>query len=105
LDVNTQGYKSIRSEYNLTADGDIWGNALTWHFAVAETLFHNGNELPSEWKFRDSPMHSEWSPDDYETEIIAELLMHAECEEEDLLTFGHVLFRYLNVLKAAGKDY
>lgn len=103
-DVLTQGYKSLRAEYNLTAD-DRWGDSLSWHFAVAEILFHNGYSLPREWEFHDSPLHHDWSPDDYQTVTINEMLMNDECTYDDVLSFGHVLFRYLTILRDAGKDY
>lgn len=107
-DLTTKGYKAIRFEFATAFDGgDPWGSAMEWFFAVAETLYHNGVELPAEWKFRDSPVHTDadYAVDDYATSIVTDLLDLQEVTTHDLLTFGHVLDRYTNVLKEAGRDY
>jgi hypothetical protein len=108
--LGTPGYKALRYEYNLVFD-DAWGDTIEWWFAIAETLYHRyGNtELPREWKFRDSPIHSdEWPEDDnfdYVIQTIHDLIKNDAVDYDDLLTFGNVLFRYARILEAAGKDY
>lgn len=108
-DLTTKGYKSLRFEFATGFDsGDPWGSAMEWWFATAEVLYHNGIDLPIEWAFSDSPMHTDedYNADvDYATSIVEDLLESGEATSDDLLTFGHVLFRYATVLTTAGRSY
>lgn len=108
--LSTPGYKNLRFEYNMLAEGeDAWGPALSWWFAVAEFLYHHDEgEVPEEWEFRDAPGHySGFNPEDegYEDEVIWRLYDEEEITLDDALTFGQVLTRYLGTLKRAGKSY
>ncbi len=109
--ILTDGYHVIRTEFLAEFDeGDKYGSSVEWQFAIAETLFHHGYELPQEWEFSDSPMHSgddyEWYYDtDYSAMYLTELLECEKITETDLVTFGHVLFRYIGILREAGLDY
>ena len=109
MDVTTKGYKALRFEFATGFDsGDAWGSTLEWWFAAAETLYHHGVKLPDEWQYHDSPVHTDdnyGADDDYATSIVTDLLNSAAVTQDDLLTFGHVLDRYANVLKDEGKDY
>ena len=89
------GYQILMSEFKMGFD-DPWGDTMSWWFATAEVLYHNGVKLPDEWEFSDSPMHPS-SADEWDHEY--------GWNTDDLLRFGKVLTRYATLLKTAGKDY
>jgi hypothetical protein len=107
--VGTEGYKTIRSTFNMYADSlDVWGDAMEWWFSVAEVMYHNDVEIPGDWEFRDSPMHDGDYLDDTGNAVESELYdlyRNGEATEDDFLTFGTVLTRWANLLRAAGKEY
>lgn len=107
MNLTTPGYKELRFTYSLSSDGDAWGDALTFHFAVAEALTHAGDgEVPAEWGFRDSPQHASPLPaDDWPDAELMELTEAGTVTSDDLRAFGHVLHRYLRILRDAGRDY
>jgi hypothetical protein len=105
------GYKALRWQYNLMACGDVWGETLSFHFAVAATLFHyNPDLIPASWEYRHSPM-CDWPGEcgdtegDYLGEMLSDGWDNAEWNGDDLRLFGDVLSRYASVLRLAGKDY
>lgn len=105
--MGTAGYKNLRFEFNTMWDGyDPWGSVLEWLFALAETAYHAGLDIPSEWEFHDSPAHhAEYEPEGYEAERVQEMYECGEVTGDDLITFGQVLNRYADILREAGKDY
>lgn len=108
MTFTSPGYRALKEEWSLT-EGDKWGDTMSWWFAVAETLYHFGYELPREWEFRDSPLHDDDTyldiDDGYEITMLYNMFTNGEVESDDLLLFGHVLFRYANLLRLAGQDY
>jgi len=102
----TPGYKTLRAEYNVSWDGgDPWGSNIEWLFAISEFLTHEGPGTPAGWDFHDSPAHHGWEPDGYQEEMLADMWDEGEFTMDDALTFGHVLNRYDDMLRAAGLNY
>ncbi len=102
----TPGYKALRGEYNVSWDGhDPWGSNIGWLFAISEFLTHEGPGTPPEWDFHDSPVHHGWEPEGYPEEMLADMWDEGEFTIEDALTFGGVLNRYDDMLRAAGLNY
>lgn len=91
-------YDNLKAEFRLTNDGDSWGNAMSWWFAVAGEMYERGLEVPPAWQYRPSPMGA-IDPDQYEAPIVA------EAADDNLCRFGAMLHRYAGMLRAAGKDY
>lgn len=90
----------IQVEYRLTCDGDAWGNAMNWLFAIADEIhFNRSVECPASWQFKPSILGASNDPDDYATGIVR------DAPDHDLITFGQLLNRYLRALRHAGHDY
>jgi hypothetical protein len=87
---------------------DPWGTAISWAFAVAEVLHAHGETVPTEMQFRPSPVivpDPDREPEEYPDAYVWEML-HAEgVTIQDLQFAGRCLARYLDWLRAAGKDY
>ena len=91
---------SLKQEFNLTSDGDAWGNAMLWWFSIADEIHFNREfDVPSEWQFRPSPIGPSNDPDDYITTVVR------EASDAELQSFGALIHRYARALKHAGKDY
>ena len=106
----TSGYKALRAEFGIMWDGeDPWGSALDWWFAIAEFLYHNEPSMvPESWEFQDSPAHVppvNLSEESVTDAMVWEMYDAEEITIEDALTFGVVLGRYLDMLRAAGLNY
>lgn len=128
-DMLTQGYKNLRFEFNTSFDGeDPWGSTIEWLFAVMETLYHAGGDMPAHWEFHDSPMHVDgpedgkltvpayesshsegfpvaWWEDAMADSMIAMMFDHGDITCDDLIAWGNVLNKYAGLLKSYGKDY
>jgi hypothetical protein len=104
--MGTDGYKSLRFEFNTMFD-EPWGDTMEWWFAIAEVLTHwAGEQVPAAWQFRDAPGHHDrWEPDGYVEEVLTEYWDDGSVTTDDLITFGSVLSRYADILRAAGMDY
>lgn len=97
LDGGTRSLSNLKDEFRLTGDGDDWGNAMSWWFAVALEMNDRGMTIPDDWKFRAGAGRSD-----------AETLEGEACqqaEETALEEFGALLDRYVRYLKFKGKDY
>jgi hypothetical protein len=104
--VFTAGYNALRTQFRITYDGDLWGQAMGWLFAIADYLWHTSPEdIPASWQFRHSPVCNGDNPDNYELSTIGYMIVNGEITDEDVLTFGKTLGRYANVLRLAGRDY
>lgn len=80
-------------------DGDEWGWAMSWMFALCDTmLFDRGMEIPFEWEFRPSPI-GKCTDDEWKDEILSDL------SDNQLAYLGNLLHRYTTRLRKAGKDY
>ena len=92
--------------------GDEWGIAMSWGFACAETLTVLGADVPLDYQpspFVKVETPETYSPESYEDQAVWEYLGY-----ETGLTLSRVtevqqackiLDRYLDWLRAAGKDY
>jgi hypothetical protein len=103
--MSTPGYKLLRGEYNIMAgDEDVWGQVMEWWFSIAEILVHwvdETPELPAEWQFHDAAAHGDtWRPDTHVETFLADYWDCGDITTEDLLTFGEVLSRYADLLRA-----
>jgi hypothetical protein len=105
----TKGYQVIENNFDMTDDGDKWANVRSWHYAIAEVMYHNEMDIPASWGFEDSPMHNdvEWtfSPQEYNVEVLRELLEEDEVDETDLRDFGERLHHLTQRMIKAGEDY
>lgn len=103
--VRPAGADYLRADLALTADGDAWGWAMAWHFAIAETLYVYDESIPDDWGFR--PGMGLYGPDSLEDTFEHELTRAAyELYGRDVLAYwGRVLDRYEDWCKLAGVDY
>ena len=92
-------YQDLKGEFALfNCDGDPWGTAMLWWFAVAEELECNRElSCPDHWQFKPSPMDAD--NDSYEASIVNEY------PDDVLFKFGNVLCRYTQFLKYKNMDY
>lgn len=107
--AQSNGYLALRGLYVLGDQGDPWGTCSGFLFALAEVIHHDTDcDVPSEWKFSDSPMHTTaWDREDVdwpESEI-QDMQWYGECSANDMIAFGNVLIRYGHFLKSIGRDY
>lgn len=80
-------------------DGDSWGWAMSWWFAVSDHLhFLSDVPVPAEWEFRPSPLGMS-------TEDLWQLDILSEYSPEEWLAAGRILHRYTALLRRHGKDY
>ncbi len=79
---------------------DPWGTAMSWHFALCDWLhFRTSEDVPCEWQYSPGAASDIDENDEYKHEaFVAE-------EVETLLDFGHLLDRYTDKLRLAGRDY
>ena len=89
--------------------GDEWGTALSWAFGVAETLHTVGAGVPDELGFRPSPYlgmaDPDEEPEEYPDAEVWRLLRDGDVTIADLQFAGRCLARYIDWLRATGKDY
>lgn len=86
---------------------DPWGTSMAWGFAVAEVLYAAGEEVPDELDYQPSPfvvMSSE-RPDEWPDAEVWDLLHNGEITVSELQTAGRCLHRYIELARAAGRDY
>jgi hypothetical protein len=105
--TGTPGYRELRAEYNVMFDGhDPWGSNIGWLFAISEVLTHWAGVTSLPWDFHDSPAHGNWQPEDdgYIAERLCELHDDGYVTDDDLITFGTVLSRYDDILRAAWEE-
>ncbi len=104
----TRGYKELRGLYNMDDnEGDLWGNTKEWWFCVTEVMYHNNLAMPPEWLHEDSPLHDDTYLDEdlaWPESELADLYRDKRVTMQDLLTFGRVLTKYLELLRAAGME-
>lgn len=104
----TIGYKTIRDLFTMSYDGlDVLGSAKTMCFALAETITHDTDlTVPGSWQFRDSPLHGkDYKSDDWPDSELSELLSEGYTTPQDLVAFGYVMTRYVELLKSSGEEY
>lgn len=98
---------AVRFEVRLTSDeGDVYGWAMGWWFAIADVLYVYGENIPAEWKY--SPGVSARTgdvPDSYEAQLLSDLLAGCDITADDMRYWGMVLLRYVDVCSLAGRSY
>ncbi|NNM44514.1 hypothetical protein [Knoellia koreensis] len=82
---------------------DPWGVSLAWHFAIADTLHAEGEEVPASWQFVPSPLGP--SLDDPAADVVRGLWLAGHVDADDLRGAGEILSRFEDVLRAEGRDY
>ena len=99
--------------------GDPWGTAMSWAFAVAETLTVIGADVPSELGYQPSPYVrvediETYEPESYpDSEVWAYLNVDAsgmwdadtEARVTEVQTAGKCLHLYIELCREAGLDY
>ena len=90
-------YEALKHEFH--ADPyDKWGNCMSWLFAIADRLSECG-AVPDEWEYRQGMGGIDSESWEYQT------LVEFDADEETLLKFGGLLWRYRGMLDAAGESY
>jgi hypothetical protein len=104
-DLTTPGYKRLRGEYDATASGDSFGDALAFHFAIAAAIYHDDpNDVPASWRYRHTPMcdYPERCRDaDFTGGLVADGLRKGMWDLDDLRTFGDILSTYVELIREA----
>lgn len=98
----------IESElYQLSADGDEWGNVMAHWFGIATALYAYGHPVPDEWDFRPSPMlHEGRNIDDWPDAEYLDMLREGSVTPESLVSFANdTLAPERDRLKSEGLDY
>lgn len=97
ITTNVREMADFKATFALYSGGDNYGTAMGFWFAVAATLWDRGAHVPQEWEYRPSPMGAlEGSHE--EAEI-------AHMSNDALLACGHLLSRYIDMLKRHGAGY
>lgn len=95
--------------YNLSFDGDEWGNCQAWRFAIAH-LLHHMDRCPDEWQYvhglcyADGLSYLEDVGDDTEQDIM-DMLRAGLVNVLDLIEFGTMLNNLRDILELENKDY
>lgn len=92
--------QSAKHEFRLTNDGDAYGTAMMWLFTASDVLhFERDDDTPMvEFGYRPSPIQSE-------PEETSEIDIIREMPDAELVHFARLLNRYVDMLKANGRDY
>ncbi len=96
----------IRKDYRLCSDsGDSWGSCMGALFDICEWLYDKGESIPSEWRFKPSPLRGNPNfPAEYGG--FGDYVLTDDVYSPDTVReFGKVLNRYADKLRVAGKDY
>jgi hypothetical protein len=92
--------QELKAEFRLTYDGDDWGHVMYWLFSIADEIYFNRDfPVPTEWKFRPSPLGPTNDDDDYITNCIR------EANDASLLMFGKTMNRAARLLTAKNRNY
>ena len=92
--------EALKHEYKLNGSGDAWGDAMTFAFALCETLYERDeHDIPELMRF--SPGIFGVS-DDLEDSIRQDLKRY---DTETLESFGRILSRLIDILRASGRSY
>lgn len=98
--------KYLKEEINASNDGDIWGSSLVWHFAICDTLYTHGGEIPKIWQYKPSPFLTDHvDEDDYNRRVIEQLLQDNYITLDELTYIGNILNRYENILITKELNY
>ena len=96
-------YSDLKFEYRLYHDGDNYGHAIEWLFAVAAELYWRDPSLvPVEWQYEPGACVV-GDPLDHDGSYAA--IISREAETYALEQFGELLSRYVAILKATGRSY
>jgi hypothetical protein len=100
-------HPTIRQTLDLDRSGDPWAEAHEHWFAVTAVLNLRGEAIPADWQYRPSPLQTEdaerresWAAGEYFDAYDA-----GELTGADMRAAGNVLARYVDLLRAAGRDY
>lgn len=108
--MTTAGYANLRNIFraDYSPDHDAWGSVMGFLFPIAELLYVEGEDVPSSWEFRPSPLLTHETFDSEEggmTYYLSQDWLSGYFTADDLRDFGNVLNRYSTSLRARGKDY
>lgn len=105
--------KRLMFEVATNWDGaDPFASSMEWHFAIASVLYAMDEHVPSEWRFRPSPLLAHVSleslpeiADDYTISVVTNLVINDEITPDELRYAGTVLHRYEAMLDSLGLTY
>ena len=90
----------LKTQFRLTSDGDSWGNAMQWLFAIGDYItFKTDSHVPNAWDFRPSPLGA--NEDCY----VFQFLCDENIPADSVLEFGNALLRVRDILISQGRDY
>lgn len=96
----------IKDLWAMSHDGDAWGQAMTYWFAISETLFHHNQETPDHWMYNPGlGTRSYNAPEDWPDAEINALYVSGDITTEELIHAGNVFCRLAHICKAQGLDY
>jgi hypothetical protein len=103
LDLIESG--DLRDTIRLAFDpSDRYGSVMGAWFAIAGLLVDDGEDVPSSWDYRPSPMGGT-DPDDSLAEWIRDQWLAGYIDADDLRQAGDVLRDYAHHLDAIGASY
>jgi len=90
----------LKRDYKINSTSDTWGDAMSYGFAICETLHERGeHDIPKLMEFRPSPFGVS---EDSEDTIREELKLY---DTNVLESFGRILNRLIDILKYSGRNY
>lgn len=103
-------YEEVSDTIRLHTDGvDPWGTAMGAMFAVAETLYRGGFEVPAEYGYRPAPGiavgDAPGPDDDMLTCALYEIVDADSRADGALLYWLRILDKYRALCVLAGRDY
>jgi hypothetical protein len=98
----------IKAEMRMFYDGDPWGWAMGWLFAIARAVNGETGETPEHWQYRPSPLEK-WPPlrdeDCFPDSEVWAWVDNGWFSIQEIEDAGEVLHRYTAMLRRAGADY
>ena len=94
----------IKSLWAMSHDGDNWGQCMSFHFAIAGTIYRNDGNVPAEWQYKPGLFTYE-PPKEWPDNEIETMLTDNDVTMPELIEAGNIFSRYSDILKAQGQDY
>lgn len=101
----TDGYKYLMGEIKMTyGDNDPWGTTMRWLFGLADVVYVEFGKLVKD--YRPSPLlNTRDDLEGYEHDMILAGIDEGTVTEEDVWNVYDVMYRYVDILRAAGLNY
>lgn len=96
--------KHIKELWEISHDGDDWGQCMAFWYAIADTLYREDGDIPNSWQYK-PPLYVDEKPDSWPETEIDHMYQEGVISLDDLTYAGRVFERYSDLLKAQGKSY